>query len=364
MKILAIETSCDESGIAIMEMKNEKISVLSHQLASQVDIHQEYGGVYPTLAIREHQKNLIPLLKEALKESNLNSSNFKYEQDTVDTILEREPELQKQFNEFLSKNSKPDIDAIAIDIGLGLEPCLWVGVNLARALSYVWGLPIIPVSHTESHILVNALEHELKDVFPAISLVVSGGHTQLIHIEEIGKYKIIGETRDDAAGECFDKTARTLGLSYPGGPAIQKEAEKAQTCIELPSPMINTPDYNFSFSGLKTALLYKYKEEKNVPALACGVQAAIVNVLVKKTLNAVLEYQPKSVIVGGGVSANTELRKQLKEKIGSKTKLLIPSLKMATDNGIMIGAAALLRPELTTDWRSVQADANLRIDNS
>ncbi|GAI39325.1 unnamed protein product, partial [marine sediment metagenome] len=200
MNILAIDTSCDDTCISILKVKNQKsktieFNILSNIVSSQIKVHQKYGGVYPFLAKREHQKNLMPVLKQALKKAKLLK---------------------------LSKSQKPDIDIIAVTIGPGLDPCLWMGVNFAKALSYFWQVPIIPVNHIEGHLLANLLP---QIVFPAVCLVVSGGHTQLILMRKIGDYKIIGETRDDAAGECFDKTARILGLGYPGGPAIAALAE-------------------------------------------------------------------------------------------------------------------------------------------
>jgi N6-L-threonylcarbamoyladenine synthase len=241
MNILAIDTSCDDTCISILEVKNGRFNLKSNIVSSQIKIHQKYGGVYPALAKREHQKNLMPVLKQALKKAKLLK---------------------------VSKNQKPDINAIAVTIGPGLDPCLWMGVNFAKALSYFWQVPIIPVNHIEGHILANFLtktDNNFQKSFPAICLIVSGGHTQLILMKGIGNYKIIGETRDDAAGECFDKTARILGLSYPGGPAIASEAERISTVqcklqIKLPRPMINSKDYDFSFSGLKTAVLYDFKK--------------------------------------------------------------------------------------------------------
>src|SRR4030042_2627318 len=251
MKILAVETSCDDTGIAVLEVKGTKSSpdfhVLSNIVASQIEVHKKYGGVYPALAVREHQKNLVPVLVKALKEAGvLKSQNPKPNAQpkpklqNLKNILEREPELFKKLIPFLRKYRKPNVDLIAVSNGPGLEPCLWVGVNFAKALSYFWDIPVVPVNHIESHILVNfapkANEVLNKNVgnncavaqtlptFPAIALVVSGGHTQIILMKGIGKYKILGETRDDAAGECFDKCGKILELNYPGGPAISEFA--------------------------------------------------------------------------------------------------------------------------------------------
>ena len=400
MKILAIETSCDDTCIAILEIKKEKLEILSNVVSSQVKLHAKYGGVYPTLAKREHQRNLPLALKKAQ-----------------------------------SKAGNPKIDLIAITIGPGLEPCLWVGVNFAKELAEKWGLPIMPVNHIEAHILANFINKlqvssfKFQELFPAICLVVSGGHTQLILMKDIGKYKILGETRDDAAGECFDKTSRILGLDYPGGPAIAAEAAKFQITstklqistkfkitnfkqilnskfkIKLPRPMMYQKNYDFSFSGLKTAVLYnakdlsfKIKDKKYVRALkrsegsrrnlflramATEIQQSIIDVLIHKTLKATKDYQVKTIILGGGVIANNELQKQFKIKIKKEIpnfKLYIPKPNMCTDNAVMIGVAAYFNLKKKSSGNAkhspatlcsanaslaylenIKADANLRI---
>ncbi|MCH8986972.1 tRNA (adenosine(37)-N6)-threonylcarbamoyltransferase complex transferase subunit TsaD [Patescibacteria group bacterium] len=336
-RILGIETSCDDTGIAVLEVENKKLNILSNVIASQIDVHQKYGGVYPSLAKREHEKNLPITLKKALVNIDLKS-----------------------------------IHAVAVTFGPGLSPCLWTGVNFAKELAKKWNVPLIPVDHIEAHLLMSLLDHE-KSIFPAIALIVSGGHTQLILVKGIGKYKIIGETRDDAAGECFDKTARTLGLEYPGGPAIAREAEKVKSHnsllkLRLPRPMMHTKDYDFSFSGLKTAVLYYHQAQskkvqnskKYIQEMAAEIQQAIIDVLVFKTLKAAREYKTKTVILGGGVAANTELRKQLGEKI----QLIAPSPKLSTDNGAMIAVVGYynwLAKKYTKDYESVETDPNARI---
>ena len=237
MIILSIETSCDDTCIAIIEVfgkKKPQFKILSNIVSSQVKIHKKWGGVYPTMAKREHQKNLVPVLKEALAKAKLlRKSRFPLDNNKsigiLKNILEREERLFKKTANFLNSYTKPDIDVIALTTGPGLEPCLWSGINLAKSLSFWWNLPIIPVNHIEAHIFANWLKIFNKDKkvkFPAICLVVSGGHTQLIFMKKIGSYKILGETRDDAAGECFDKAARILGLGYPGGSVIEAEAAK------------------------------------------------------------------------------------------------------------------------------------------
>ena len=373
MKILAIETSCDDTGVAILEVKGEKtpvFNVLSNIIASQIEVHKQYGGVYPFMAKREHEKNLQPSLEAALSQA---------------------------------KVSKKDIDLIAVTNGPGLEPCLWVGVNFAKNLAKKWNVPIVPVNHIESHILVNFLFSPVIPAkagiqFPAIALVVSGGHTQLILMEKIGKYKILGETRDDAAGECFDKCAKILGLSYPSGLIISKlatglralPAGRALSPVHLPRPMFNTKDYDFSFSGLKTAVLYAWQKIKptlnssdrsNKKSLqiqmAAEIQQAIIDVLLKKTIKAVKDYKVKTIILGGGVSANAELRRQFKEAIENKLvgflpigknpttiDFLVPPANLSTDNAVMTAIAGYYNRNkkiAMSDVAKLKADANLRI---
>ena len=419
MKILAIDTSCDDTSIAILEIQARKkklvFKTLSNIISSQVKLHQKYGGVYPSLAKREHQKNLIPVLKTTLKKSNIlklkvmlkvrfakggksQKPRLQSKIQNLDRILEREPLLLRELKRFLLKYQKPKIDFIAVTVGPGLEPCLWQGINFAKALSFWWNIPLIPVNHIEAHILANWLKpigekseilnpclpagrRKSEKIFPAIALVVSGGHTQLILMKKIGQYKILGETRDDAAGEAFDKIARILGLPYPGGPAIAEQAKKCsktnnQLAIKLPRPMIYSKDYDLSFSGLKTAVLYDYKKrpkairesKEYIQAMAKEVQQAIIDVLIKKTIKAAIEYNAKTIILGGGVAANSELRKQLRAKIKKlkqRIQLFIPPKKLCTDNALMIAIAGYfsLPKNKTTHWQKLQAKANLRISH-
>lgn len=393
MKILAIETSCDDTGIAILSVPDGpalggegNFEVLANIVASQIKVHQKYGGVFPMMAKREHQKNIVPTFIEALKvakllafNKTLNSEILKEKNKTLETILEREPELAKRLIPFLKKYKKPEVDYIAVTNGPGLEPCLWVGVNFARALSYFWDIPIIPVNHIEGHILVNFLENkEVK--FPAIALVVSGGHTQIVLVQDVGKYKILGETRDDAAGECFDKSAKILGLGYPGGPIISKLAKNlvSPELTRLPRPMMHTKDYDFSFSGLKTAILYSHQKQpkkiqKNkdyIAGMCAEIQQAIIDVLLKKTLKAVKDFNARTIILGGGVSANSELRKQFAKAISSHTSeridLVFPPSNLSTDNGVMIAVAGYFNIKKgggrdCANWQTLKADSNLRI---
>ena len=296
---------------------------------------------------------------------------------------------------FIPSIKPPKIDAIAVTVGPGLEPALWVGINFARALSFVWNKPVVAVNHMEGHIVASLLKSNLKPAspagrsqiskimqFPALALLVSGGHTELVLIKKWGDYKIIGETRDDAAGECFDKTARMLELPYPGGPQIAKQAEnfkkypltfrmggwtrremeKEAFNIKLPRPMIDSKDYDFSFSGLKTAVLYMLRDMKErhinigdfTPMICNEIQQAIIDVLITKTMKAAKEFGIKSIILGGGVAANKELRAQMKKAVGMSRRdldiggrqtiiLYLPSAKLTTDNAAMIGAAGYLR---------------------
>ena len=344
MIILAIETSCDDTGISVVRTEGKKISILSNVVSSQVKLHAKYGGVYPSLAKREHLKNLPVVFRKALREAG-----------------------------------NPKVDLVAVTIGHGLEPCLWMGVNFAKELAKKLKLPVVPVNHIEAHILVNFFDRSAKFIFPAMCLVVSGGHTGLMLMKGVGKYRLIGETRDDAAGECFDKTARILGLGYPGGPAIAQQAEqwkiqnpKHKIQIELPRPMMNQKNYDFSFSGLKTAVLYDFKNRSKrirmskeyIQEMAFEIQQAAIDVLLKKTVKAAKDFRAKTVILGGGVLANKELRKQFKSEIKKelpKVQLLMPSIGMATDNAAMVGIAAYFNRKKRRSWQQIKALANLRI---
>jgi len=392
MRILAIETSCDDTCLAIVEASEKKrlnFKILSNVVSSQIKIHKKWGGVWPSLAKREHQRNLVPILKQALMESRLLNSKFKIQNSKLqlkiqklEKILEREPDLLRNLAKFLKKYKKPKIDLIAITVGPGLEPCLWTGVNFAKALGFFWNLKILPMNHIEAHIYANFLNQNLKSISPAICLVVSGGHSQLILMGSHGKYQILGETRDDAAGECLDKIARILGLSYPGGPVIAKKAAKIKSdlCklrskgklkIKLPRPMFYSKDYDFSFSGLKTAVFYLIKKlrkisEKEIVSISAETQQSIIDVLIKKTLKATRDYNAKSVILGGGVSANDELRRQFQSIIENqklRKKFLVPQKKLCTDNALMVGICAYYHwlKKKGESWEKIKVDANLRI---
>ena len=403
MKIIGIDTSCDDTAVAVLATEAPKskkqspnIKLLSNVVSSQVKLHAKYGGVYPSLAKREHQKNLTPVLKKALEEAGLLSSKCKVQSaklqlkiKSLEKIFAREPELLKKTYSFLQKYAKPKIDAIAVTVGPGLEPCLWAGVNFARALAMWWDLPIMPVNHLEAHLLANWLCKEPSSfgrrnsvpsaslqTFPAVGLVVSGGHTELVLIKKIGQYQRVGQTRDDAAGECFDKTARILGLGYPGGPAIaalaamEFKVQSAKCKVQLPRPMINSKDYDFSFSGLKTAVLYDYKKQPKIIresqeykiAMAKEIQQAVIDVLLKKTLKAINHYQAKTIILGGGVASNLDLKQQLKVKSAKcKVYFLAPPKNLCTDNGAMVAMAAWLHFPKKKEWSRIKPNANLSL---
>ncbi len=395
MKILAIETSCDETSVSVLEASGgfarPKFKVLSNVVISQIKIHAKWGGVVPNLAKREHAKNLIPILEKSLKRAKLLQKRKRPAAIPADQLkkisffFEREPELLARFLAFIPDIKTPKIDAIAVTVGPGLEPALWVGVNFAKALNLVWDKPVVPVNHMEGHIAASllatkpsAVSHQLSSIkFPAIALLVSGGHTELVLIRDWLRYKIIGQTRDDAVGEAFDKVARMLELPYPGGPEISKLAEeKFPAPFTLPRPMIDSRDFDFSFSGLKTAVLYKVKElgfenlrehpkmifKKEV---AYEFQRAAVDVLISKTIKAAKKYKAKTVILGGGVAANKELRRQMGSQLSAvspQPNFLLPDLKFTGDNAAMIAAAAYFRAlkgQFAKNPARLKADGNL-----
>jgi len=366
MRILAIETSCDETGIAILEANGDirecSAVILGNALLSQADKHAKYGGVYPSLAKREHSKNLVPLTELALQQAGMLikcSESGLGQRDKLEKLLEREPELHAKLIVFLDTYEKPPIDAIAVTEGPGLEPALWVGINFAKALSIVWKLPVIPINHMEGHIVASLLSEEIRlghVEFPALALLISGGHTELVLIEDWLKYELLGSTRDDALGEAFDKVARMLGLSYPGGPEISRLANEARiknikSKYSLPRPMINSDDCDFSFSGLKTAVLYSLRDIDNITPeikreFALEFEDAVVEILIKKTKRAIDLQGVKTLILGGGVSANISIRKAFTDLFNKEypsSLLYIPEAKLATDNAVMIALAALLR---------------------
>jgi N6-L-threonylcarbamoyladenine synthase len=377
MIILAIETSCDDTGIALLEKEDGVVRTISSAVSSQNEVHEKWGGVYPSEAKREHQKNMIPTLLAVLEKANFLEKGKTEEHPEVENILWREKDLLRDLKIFLKKNKVKKIDAIAVTIGPGLDPCLWVGVNFARAFSACLDVPIIPVNHIKAHISF-FLFTEKKISYPVIALIASGGHTELVLMKNAKSYEVIGRTRDDAAGECFDKSARVLGIGYPGGPAIAKLASQWKSKIpssknlniKLPRPMMHSDNYDFSFSGLKTAVLYDYRsrdkktqESENYKHLmAKEVQESITDVLVFKLKKAVEEHKAKTVIIGGGVTANERLKEKTKDMIScfSGASLLLPSMNLATDNAEMIGATAFISKE-RKNYKEVEAKPNLTI---
>ncbi len=328
MKILGIETSCDETAAAIIE---DGTKIISNVVATSQDMHAKTGGVIPESAAREQVKSIIPVINEALK------------------------------------NNK--IDTIAITIGPGLIGSLLVGVETAKTISYLWNKPIIPVNHLVGHIYANWLGKEKPPEFPALALVVSGGHTDLVLMKNHGNIKYIGGTRDDAAGEAFDKTARLLDLPYPGGPNLAKLAEKfldknPNAKLNLfPRPMVGENNFEWSFSGLKTAVLRevgnKKFNDKEKSELAAEIQEAIVDSLVIKVVRAIEKYKPKSFLLSGGVAANKRLSVKLSEKI-MREMLHIPNPQFCTDNAAYIAGAAYFNNK-PANWKKISANPELTI---
>ncbi len=401
MRILTIETSCDESAISLTETNEKefdgkqfkKISILGDSLNSQAALHSEFGGVYPTLAKREHRKNLVPLLIYTLTQGGYISkasvpSVSKEKLDKIKQILEREEELFAKLLLFFAQYNAPQIDAIAVVSGPGLAPALWVGVNFARALAFAWNKPIIKVNHMEGHIYSSffpedlqispELEVELKSVeFPALALLLSGGHTELVEIKEPFSYKKLGQTLDDAVGEAYDKVARLLELGYPGGPLISKMADEFEKSgkessgqVKLPRPKIHDDDLNFSFSGLKTAVLYlteklkeKGKLERYKTEIAFEFELAVKDVVLHKLQKAFDARRYKQILFGGGVSANRRLRDELKVFAKkSDAELLLPPMKLTGDNSLMSALVAhskvqILKEKSLTDQKDLQAES-------
>lgn len=382
MLLLSIETSCDETAISVVETTGDfphaTYRVLGNALFSQIDIHREFGGVFPLIAKREHIATVVPMLEKAIKETGLAATKKADTADTavLESLLSREPGLCDQLLTFHKERGIPPIDAIAVTSGPGLEPALWVGVNFAKALAQLWNVPVIPVNHMEGHILASVFNGgSLAPLtFPAIALLVSGGHTELVLMKEWNHYELIGQTRDDAVGEAFDKVARLLGLPYPGGPEISRRASEARTAslaeyIPLPRPMLHSDDLDFSFSGLKTAVRYGIAEKtlsyEEVSALARDFEDAAVDVLIAKLAKAVEMHGAQSVILGGGVAANTRLRESV-AALGTtlafpSLRIHLPSIALSTDNSVMIALAGHAHQAA---GMSPQALAELRVDGN
>ncbi len=363
MNILSIETSCDETGISIIEaeggLTRPSFEIHANTLTSQMKLHEKYGGVFPSLAKREHSKALMPLLEEALTHAKhfQNTETVLFETQKIADLFVREPELKQRFLKRINTLGIPPIDLIAVTTGPGLEPALWVGVNFARALSRVWKKPIVGVNHMEGHIASVLLEKEQPIInFNALALLISGGHTELVEVDAWGSYTLLGATRDDAVGEAFDKIGRLLGLPYPGGPEVSALAKIARQKnlppIEpLPRPMLGSRDLDFSFSGLKTAVRYRIRDLKSNLSdtmrmqIARETEDAITQILIQKTEKALSERNIHSLIVAGGVIANTHIRDAFNRLVQKYPPLTLhtPSATLATDNALMIGAAGYLK---------------------
>ncbi|KKU78913.1 MAG: UGMP family protein [Parcubacteria group bacterium GW2011_GWA2_47_7] len=367
MKILSIETSCDETAIAIIDTEGEfpacTFTILANQTLTQIEMHKQYGGVFPMVAKREHARTLVPLLKNVLKEAGLYKVSSRHVLESplrkeFAHMLEREPELYAQFISEIPNWNPPNIDMIAVTSGPGLEPALWVGINFAKALSLVWKIPVLPINHMEGHMLTPLLETTDGGMrfgninFPVLGLLVSGGHTELILMKEWGAYELLGETKDDAVGEAFDKVARILGLPYPGGPEIARLALLGTPGkFTLPRPMLHAQNFDFSFSGLKTAVLYLTKDlgtlsDEQKQDIARDFEDACAEVLTHKTRRAAEEYGAETIVVGGGVSANMRLREVLTTTMReTNPEILVsfPGASLSTDNALMIAVAAATR---------------------
>ncbi len=336
MKILAIETSCDETALALIEatggLRAPKFRVLKNIISSQIEIHRPWGGVVPNLAKREHIKNLPLVFKELTED----------------------------------KRIRPDL--LAVTVGPGLEPALWTGVIFAKELkkNMFKKTPLIGANHLEGHLYSVLLDNKLtlSKIFPAVALIVSGGHTILLRVDSLIKWKKLGETRDDAVGEAFDKVAKMLNLPYPGGPEIQRLAALGNfDGVNFPRPMIHDKNYDFSFSGLKTSVLYYLRDnpKTNKADVAASFQKAAVDVLIAKAIRAANEFRAKSIILSGGVAANAFLR----ETLGNAAKnigwnFLVPPMNFNTDNAVMIAAAAYIQ-HLRKKKRAISAQANLNL---
>ncbi|GMB10158.1 DNA-binding/iron metalloprotein/AP endonuclease [Thermolongibacillus altinsuensis] len=307
--VLGIETSCDETAAAIVKNGRE---IVANVVASQIESHKRFGGVVPEIASRHHVEQMTIVLEETMKQANLNFS---------------------------------DLDAIAVTEGPGLVGALLIGVNAAKALAFAHQLPLVGVHHIAGHIYANRLVKEME--FPLLALVVSGGHTELVYMKEHGVFEVIGETRDDAAGEAYDKVARALDLPYPGGPHIDRLAQQGKPIIDLPRAWLEEGSYDFSFSGLKSAVintLHNAKQRGEIikrEDMAASFQASVIDVLVEKTVQAAKHYQVKQVLLAGGVAANRGLRAALEERVSQLDgiELVIPPLSLCTDNAAMIAAA-------------------------
>ncbi len=337
MRVLGIETSCDDTGVGIVWLSKEKIAVEAQVTASQVLAHRKYGGVVPEVAAREHALTILPTIQGALKKA------------------------KKQWS---------DIDAIAVTAGPGLNTALVVGVEAARTLSYSLKKPLVRVNHIEGHILSAWASPEAQKIrFPVVVLIVSGGHTELILMKKIGHYRLLGRTHDDAVGEAFDKVAKILGLAYPGGPAVAARAERGDNqAYAFPRAMMEQASLDFSYSGLKTSVLYKVdqlrrRSPKTTNDLCSSFQRAAVDPLIEKTFRAAKRARAKTVILAGGVAANKLLRRDLAAMVTARLPGVVfvpPVLPLCMDNGVMIAIAGAFYAQRRnfTPWHKIKADPN------
>ncbi len=329
MFVLGIETSCDETSVSVVKDGRQ---VLSNVVLSQIDIHKNYGGVVPEIASREHIKGITYVFDQAMKGANID-----YE----------------------------DLDLIAVTEGPGLIGSLLIGVNAAKVVSLNYNIPIIGVHHISGHIYASHIENAMQ--FPLLALVVSGGHTELILMKEHFSFEKLGETQDDAVGEAYDKIARVLGLSYPGGPVVDRLANEGREAYQFPRPMIDSPDYNFSFSGLKSHVInlhHNMKQRQEVVDVAnfCrSFQEAVTDVLVAKTIKAKNAYDIKQIIVAGGVAANSGLRAKMKEQI-TDISVYFPNMSYCTDNAAMIAAAGYYKYQKTHRADDLMLNGSSRLD--
>jgi N6-L-threonylcarbamoyladenine synthase len=329
MKILGIETSCDETGVAIYDTER---GLLAHALHSQVDLHAVYGGVVPEIASRDHIRMLLPLIQQVMNEAGID---------------------------------KPD--AIAYTAGPGLVGALMVGGGMANGLGLAWDCPVIPVHHMEGHLVAPMLEDEPPE-FPFLALLVSGGHSMLIAVRALGDYRLLGTTVDDAVGEAFDKTAKLLGLGYPGGPALAALAEEGdESAFDLPRPMLNKPNFDFSFSGLKTAVMLEVRKaeaegrlDECRADLAASFQRAAVDTLIAKSIRAAEAEGLERIVVAGGVGANKLLRKEIAERFSGE--VYYPRMAFCTDNGAMIAVAGALRLVEAREASEIKAQARWSLE--
>lgn len=325
MIILGLETSCDETAAALVE---DGTKIISNVVATSLDLHAKTGGIIPETAAREQLRVITSVIDQTLKEASL---------------------------------SPKEIDAVAVTQGPGLFGSLIIGVETAKSLSFAWNKPLVPINHLVGHIYANWLENPTPPTFPNLTLVVSGGHSELILAKGHGNFEWLGGTRDDAAGEAFDKTARVLGLTYPGGPAIQNAAKRViKIANSLPRPLHDSSDFDFSFSGLKTAVVNLVKDKKltssEIDQMAAEIQEAIVDSLLIKTMKAAQKYQVKELLIAGGVAANLRLVEKAKEKFSGIVHA--PSPKLCVDNGAMIASAAFFNYK-EVPWEEVTADSGL-----